>query len=221
MQVKTLVAGVVTAATWYFSTVAAQADVVLTFEGLADGEPINNFYAGGTGGFLSGPGPNYGITFSSDSQALISAAAGGSGQFSNNPSGVTVAFFRGGVGDTMNVPSGFNTGFSFFYADQVGFTGNVSVYSGLNATGDLLATLSLPSTPNPYTVWVPIGVSFAGTAESVVFSGSANFIGFDDITLGSATPGTVPLPAALPLFATGLGVLGLLGWHRKRKSSGT
>jgi hypothetical protein len=27
----------------------------------------------------------------------------------------------------------------------------------------------------------------------------------------------VPLPAALPLFATGLGVLGLLGWHRKRK----
>ena len=28
-----------------------------------------------------------------------------------------------------------------------------------------------------------------------------------------------PLPAALPLFATGLGVLGLLGWRRKRKAS--
>jgi hypothetical protein len=27
-----------------------------------------------------------------------------------------------------------------------------------------------------------------------------------------------PLPAALPLFATGLGVLGLLGWKRKRKA---
>ena len=26
-----------------------------------------------------------------------------------------------------------------------------------------------------------------------------------------------PLPAALPLFATGLGALGLLGWRRKRK----
>jgi hypothetical protein len=26
-----------------------------------------------------------------------------------------------------------------------------------------------------------------------------------------------PLPAALPLFATGLGGLGLLGWRRKRK----
>ena len=27
-----------------------------------------------------------------------------------------------------------------------------------------------------------------------------------------------PLPAALPLFATGLGGLGLLGWRRKRKA---
>ena len=27
-----------------------------------------------------------------------------------------------------------------------------------------------------------------------------------------------PVPAALPLFATGLGVLGLIGWRRKRKA---
>jgi hypothetical protein len=27
-----------------------------------------------------------------------------------------------------------------------------------------------------------------------------------------------PLPAALPLFATGLGAMGLLGWRRKRKA---
>jgi hypothetical protein len=31
------------------------------------------------------------------------------------------------------------------------------------------------------------------------------------------TVSQVPLPGALPLFATGLGVLGLLGWRRKRK----
>jgi outer membrane lipase/esterase len=37
----------------------------------------------------------------------------------------------------------------------------------------------------------------------------ANFV-FDEIT--------TPLPAALPLFATGLGGLGLLGWRRKRKA---
>ena len=31
--------------------------------------------------------------------------------------------------------------------------------------------------------------------------------------------GQTPLPAALPLFASGLGVLGLLGWRRKRKQA--
>jgi hypothetical protein len=31
----------------------------------------------------------------------------------------------------------------------------------------------------------------------------------------------VPLPAALPLFATGLGALGLLGWRRKKKAAAT
>jgi hypothetical protein len=34
----------------------------------------------------------------------------------------------------------------------------------------------------------------------------------------SPPPGT-PIPGALPLFATGLGTLGLLGWRRKRKAA--
>ena len=165
---------------------AAQA-VVLTFEGLGDQESINNYYAGGFGGSGSGPGPNYGITFTSDSLSVIDADNGGSGNFSNNPSGHTIMFFLNGA-DTMNVAAGFTTGFSFFYANNGG-DGLVSVYSGLNGTGTLLTTLSLPNTPNPFNVWVPVGVSFGGTAMSVVWSGSANHIGFDDVTLGSNRPG--------------------------------
>lgn len=34
-----------------------------------------------------------------------------------------------------------------------------------------------------------------------------------------ATVGTTPIPSALPLFATGLGALGLFGWWRKRKNT--
>ena len=34
---------------------------------------------------------------------------------------------------------------------------------------------------------------------------------------GTGTVIVTPIPGALPLFATGLGVLGLLGWRRKRK----
>jgi len=39
------------------------------------------------------------------------------------------------------------------------------------------------------------------------------------ISLDIEAVGSTPLPAALPLFATGLGALGVLGWRRKRKST--
>jgi PEP-CTERM motif len=40
------------------------------------------------------------------------------------------------------------------------------------------------------------------------------------IQLGPAVPSpeTVPLPATLPLFVSGLGLIGLLGWRQKRKA---
>ena len=42
---------------------------------------------------------------------------------------------------------------------------------------------------------------------------------FDNgINAGGVEVAATPLPAALPLFATGLGGLGLLGWRRKRKA---
>lgn len=40
---------------------------------------------------------------------------------------------------------------------------------------------------------------------------------FDNLSI---TVNQTPLPGALPLFATGLGALGLLGWRRKRKAAG-
>ena len=127
--------------------VGAQAAVItLTFTGLGDQEPIDNYYNGGFGGFGSGPGPNYGIIFSSDSLALISSLDGGSGDFSNVPPPATntIAFFLNGVGDTMDVPAGFTTGFSFYYAAAAGIGGSVDVYSGLDGTGTNLAHLDLP-----------------------------------------------------------------------------
>jgi hypothetical protein len=152
----------------------------------------------------SGPGPNYGIAFSSDSLAVIAQSAGGSGNFTANPSGNTIAFFLTGAGDTMNIAAGFNTGFSFYYSSFV--SGSVSVWSGLNGTGTELASIPLAGTGNngpageQYNMWDPVGVSFAGTAESAIFSGSANQIGFDNITLGSATPTeTVPEGGGLSL----------------------
>lgn len=57
------------------------------------------------------------------------------------------------------------------------------------------------------TCWRPVyGWTQYSTTPTNSFSGSA------DLTV-------TPLPAGLPLFAAGLGALGLLGWHRKRKAA--
>ena len=48
---------------------------------------------------------------------------------------------------------------------------------------------------------------------------SPDIIPPDIANLNFAGFGDTPLPAALPLFATGLGALGLLGWRRKRKAA--
>ena len=40
-----------------------------------------------------------------------------------------------------------------------------------------------------------------------------------EITFDVSGPSAVPLPAALPLYGTGLGLMGLFGWWRRRKAA--
>ena len=54
------------------------------------------------------------------------------------------------------------------------------------------------------------------TIDFGTLGGTRNFSDSSVIGVATATSAT-PLPAALPLFAGGLGALGLLGWRRKRK----
>ncbi len=196
--------------------------VVLTFEGLQNNENVLNFYNGGMGS-MGSAGPNYGISFGSDSLAIISGAAGGSGNFSGSPTMPTVLYFLSGPGDVMNVAAGFDTGFSFYYSAVV-YPGSVSVYDGLDGSGNLLASLTLPVTPSggspectygSYCPWVPVGVSFSGIAQSVVFSGSADYIGFDNITLGSDVPIPGPEPSSLAML--GMGIAGMIGLLSRKK----
>ena len=203
------------------ATAASASVVVLDFEGIGNTASINDFYNGGTDS-AGNSGVNYGINFSSASLGLIDSDAGGTGNFANEPSASTIAFFLSGSAATMNVAAGFDTGFSFFYsAFQDAF---VTVYSGLNGTGSVLATLNLLTNfnnggcvgdPNGGAChWDPVGVSFLGTAHSVDFGGVANQAGFDNITLGSATPG-LPEPESWVLLIGGFGLTGAAMRRRK------
>jgi hypothetical protein len=58
-------------------------------------------------------------------------------------------------------------------------------------------------------------VSNTGSSDGVVPQSGPQTIA----TFVSQTVSQTPLPAALPLFATGLGAMGLLGWRRKRKNT--
>ena len=199
----------------------AAAITVLTFEGLQNLESINGFYNGANGGFGSGPGPSLGITFSSNALAIIDSDAGGSGNIGGEPSPSTVLFFLSGTAATMNVPAGFDTGFSFYYS-SVNVSGLINVWDALDGTGNLLASLVLPVTPfggapdptGAYSPFLAMGVAFNGIARSVDFGGTVDQIAFDDITLGSITPGStlavadteaaVPEPGSLLLVAAGM-----------------
>jgi hypothetical protein len=87
------------------------------------------------------------------------------------------------------------------------FTWTTSGISSANflvtGTGGLEFFLDTLSTPPQY-IWMET------TATGITSHTTANIF--------SPIPTATPLPAALPLFATGIGGLSLLGWRRKRKA---
>jgi hypothetical protein len=177
------------------ASAADAAIITLDFEGIGDQVAIGNFYNGGLG-------VNYGVEFIGNTLGIIANEAGGTGNFTNAPSMPGVMFWLDGPATIMNVSAGFTDGFATYYS-SIDQPGSISIYDGLNGTGNLLASLNLVAlgsqgTPGAsYDTWALIGTSFAGTGKSVVFGGSANYIAYDNVTFGS----NIPAPGALALIA--------------------
>jgi len=195
-------------------TSAGAAIVQMTFEGLQDNEQVGGFYNGGAGGFGSTSAQNWGFTFSANARALIDADQGGTGSFGNEPSPSTIMYFTGGSSITINRADGFQ-GVYRYYA-SFAQSASWAVYSGTNGTGSLLASGSLVSTGagngdptgGNYAEWRSFGQFLAAGTDgrSLVLTGVANEIAFDNLTF------TVPAPGALAL----LGVVGVASSRRRR-----
>ena len=105
-------------------------------------------------------------------------------------------FFATGIQDS------FGTVFTLSFNDGTGQTLNIPInvnggneYFGFTDTAAFASvTISRPNTPQ----------------------GTYDYWGIDDVSFNTST--ATPLPATLPLFASGLGGFGLLGWRRKRKT---
>jgi hypothetical protein len=218
--------------------------VTLVFNQLVNGTQIENYFDGGMAS-NGATGPSDGVVFSTNANeqrqgATGNAPSGGTGKFENNPSGLNGVIyfpFSNSTTSYLNYATGFST-LSFGYSLLNNSSTNddtVEIFSGLNGAGMELASLSLtpnstvvgcasspgssasgPSAKDEFCTWSTASASNFGTAESILFgptgSSPLQSIEFDDVQL-------TPLPAALPLFATGLGAMGMFGWRRKRKSA--
>ena len=135
---------------------------------------------------------------------------------------VDVKFF---VPGSTNVA--LSNGFGVVFSDVDIPDATSLIFFGKN--NELLGTFSVPAIPGNETFSF-LGVLFDSPLVSMVriLSGNASLgpgkfdpdiVVMDDFIYGEPVA-VVPLPGGLALFATGLGVLGLLGWGRKKKAAG-
>jgi hypothetical protein len=161
---------------------AAVPIVSLTFDELQPGEDVLSFYAGGFGSLASGPGPNYGVTFS---PGVISESLG-------NVSPNEASFQQGAI---LDLATPFTGLFSFYH---MGDAGSVHFFSGPNGTGSLVSTLAVPSSAGffPVSDLLPL---FRSAVWEVPGS-------IDTVTFGASV---VPEPPVVVSLGIGLGALAL------------
>ena len=146
------------------------------------------------------------------------------------------------TGSSLSIPVGVKSSTSLFSSngDLAGYNAEVEI--GIAGTllflsGNQSFNSSISFTENvPYQVFMqvvlnPSGVDSSGNGTTAsgsadphftppLFDSAGNAITFEIFDgIGNNSPvGATPIPAALPLFATGIGALGLLGRRRKRKA---
>jgi hypothetical protein len=210
--------GLVTALTMGASVSAAQA-TSLDFvgdpsPGSADETCIENGTAGCYGDHVSGSPnangstigqgnaftPNIGAAYSGSLRTWVSPTYG----YLASADNVNPGYF------TLTADPGFTISLNSVTLDTDGISGthSVDLLTG-GPSGTFLQSLSISGTDPVTTVLNLIGTQF--TLKMASWDFGVTNVNFDQVAVAAT-----PIPAALPLFASALGGLGLLGWRRKQ-----
>jgi hypothetical protein len=179
----------------------------INFDAITTGASVDKFYAGGLDS-AGETGPDYGVAFQLGDWITVS------GYSETSQPNLAYSASGNSVVDFFN---GFTTGFNFTYGTFS--TATLSVYSGLDGSGDLLAVLNLAGN-DPTSHFDFASFAFDGTAKSIVLSAGEGQFGWDDLTFGSLTPGgsAAPEPASWALMLGGFGLVGGAMRRRQRTS---
>ena len=151
-----------------------------------------------------------------DTSIVWATGTNGSGLiFLNGPNG-----YVGGVGGSL-IASDYDDSYGEPQSHQVGnfsVTLTAIISGGAFDTNPVFSVFS-PTTNHTggFVGWQ--GLDQTGLNETSFDAHSGTINGTLALIEIGTPPATTPLPAALPLFASGLGALGLLGWRRKKKAA--
>ena len=184
---------------------------------------ILNFYNSGTSS-AGTSGANYGFAFDANAVAICLNPIGGS--CSNaSAGGLQPTSSRGALAlaadgqAVLDIAAGYTGPVAFRYAVAPGSGGSIALYSGLGGSGTQLAFVPLFPTAAGCLAYnaaicplAPGGLGGSGIM-SVVFTGQAGRIVFDDLTFGAGNdplpPPAAPEPASWALMLAGFGTIGV------------
>ena len=213
---KSFLAGVFTVIAAYASGSIAHAGTLIPYPSPCTVSPENySFTATATGDII---GYLYSANAADVDQIAMSVNGGPLSPYgigNTNPVGTQFDFGHVTVGDTLTFVLQNTTEVAQFSSNAASNADGLQhVYSVAYTNPGPFAVTGIPS--GTYVAFEDrLGAPFnAGISPPSDFDYNDELFVFTNVSIGET-----PLPPALPLFASALGTLGLLGWRRKRKAA--